>query len=192
MRADVVKELPLQEERFGFEPEVTALLAHRSRRDPLRLARAAHLVHAALGERGKKTVAEDQDAFRAAVYCILRYGLVPPRERKLPERAPVKLVSIRRVTAAIVALAAVGMLRIIWLHFASEPTHEPRRMPIDQPVPGAAQPGSRRRGRIRLRPARGDAPQEDLGDAGDAHVLARPSSRLAPLVLRYDDARRRS
>jgi hypothetical protein len=30
-----------------------------------------------------------RDAFRA-VYCILRYGLVPPRERKLPQRAPVK------------------------------------------------------------------------------------------------------
>src|SRR5262249_12590881 len=37
MRADVGKELPLREERFGFEPEVTALLAHRHRRDPLRL-----------------------------------------------------------------------------------------------------------------------------------------------------------
>src|SRR5439155_412335 len=30
IRADVIKELPLREERFGFEPEVTALLAHHS------------------------------------------------------------------------------------------------------------------------------------------------------------------
>jgi len=87
MRADVVKELPLQEERFGFEPEVTALLAHRNRRDPLRLVELPISYIPRSVKEGKKIGI--RDAFRA-VYCILRYGLVPPRERKLPERAPAK------------------------------------------------------------------------------------------------------
>src|SRR3954468_9914877 len=38
MRAEIIKALPLREERFGFEPEVTTLLAHYARRHPLRIA----------------------------------------------------------------------------------------------------------------------------------------------------------
>jgi glycosyltransferase involved in cell wall biosynthesis len=87
MRAAVVKELPLREERFGFEPEVTALLAHRGRRDPLRIVERPISYKPRSIEEGKKIGLKD--AFRA-VYCILRYGLVPPRQRKadLSERAP--------------------------------------------------------------------------------------------------------
>jgi glycosyltransferase involved in cell wall biosynthesis len=87
MRTNVVKELPLREERFGFEPEVTALLAHRNRRDPLRVVERPISYKPRSVEQGKKIGLKD--AFRA-VYCILRYGLVAPRERKaeLPERAP--------------------------------------------------------------------------------------------------------
>ena len=83
MRADVVKELPLREERFGFEPEVTALLAHRSRRDPLRLLERPISYKPRSVEEGKKIGLKD--AFRA-IYCILRYGLMPPSDRK--EAAP--------------------------------------------------------------------------------------------------------
>jgi glycosyltransferase involved in cell wall biosynthesis len=87
MRADVIKALPLREERFGFEPEVTALLAHRGRREPLRLIERAISYRPRSVEEGKKIGLKD--AFRA-VYCIVRYGLVPPRDRKAsqPERAP--------------------------------------------------------------------------------------------------------
>ena len=87
MRAEVVKALPLREERFGFEPEVTALLAHRSRREPLRVVERPISYRPRTVEEGKKIGLKD--AFRA-VYCILRYGLVAPRDRKasLPSRAP--------------------------------------------------------------------------------------------------------
>ena len=97
-------------------------------------------------------------------------------------------MSVRRVTAAIVALAAVGMLRILWLHFASEPVHEPRRMPIDQRyqalrslVHGAEAgyvsdlPAAMRLG-------------EDPATLGTRMYL-QAQFALAPLVLRYDDAR---
>jgi len=97
-------------------------------------------------------------------------------------------VSIRRVTAAIVALAAVGMLRIIWLHFASEPAHESRRMPIDQQYQAlrslvhSAEAGyvSDLPAAMRLR--------EDPATLGTRMYL-QAQFALAPLVLRYDDAR---
>ena len=79
MRAEVIRELPLREERFGFEPEVTALLAHRHRRDPLRLVERPISYKPRTASEGKKIGLKD--AFRA-VYCILRYGIVPPSHRK--------------------------------------------------------------------------------------------------------------
>jgi glycosyltransferase involved in cell wall biosynthesis len=85
MRAEVVKDLALREERFGFEPEVTALLAHRSRREPLRLLERPISYKPRSVAEGKKIGLKD--AFRA-VYCILRYGLVAPPQRPLPERRP--------------------------------------------------------------------------------------------------------
>jgi glycosyltransferase involved in cell wall biosynthesis len=84
LRADVVRELPLREERFGFEPEVTAQLARLARRRPLRIVeRAISYRPRSIGE-GKKI--RLKDAFRA-VYCILRYGLVPPAMPRLPAAA---------------------------------------------------------------------------------------------------------
>src|SRR4051812_28166249 len=79
MRAGIVKELPLREERFGFEPEVTALLAHRHRSEPLRLVERPISYKPRTVKEGKKIGLKD--AFRA-VYCILRYGIVPPPRRK--------------------------------------------------------------------------------------------------------------
>jgi len=86
IRADVIKKLPLREERFGFEPEVTALLAHHRRRAALRLVERPISYRPRSVKEGKKIGLKD--AFRA-VYCILRYGLVAPSERKaaLRERA---------------------------------------------------------------------------------------------------------
>ena len=86
MRAGIVKELPLREERFGFEPEVTALLAHRHRREPLRLVEKPISYKPRSVAEGKKIGLKD--AFRA-VYCIVRYGLVqPPWRHPLPARSP--------------------------------------------------------------------------------------------------------
>jgi glycosyltransferase involved in cell wall biosynthesis len=75
MRAGIVKELPLREERFGFEPEVTALLGHRHRRAALRLLERPISYHPRSVAEGKKI--RLKDAFRA-IYCIARYGLVAP------------------------------------------------------------------------------------------------------------------
>ena len=83
MRAEVIKDLPLREERFGFEPEVTALLAHKARREPLRIVERPISYKPRTVEEGKKIGLKD--AFRA-VYCILRYGLFAPGRRAgLPE-----------------------------------------------------------------------------------------------------------
>ena len=85
MRAGIVKDLPLREERFGFEPEVTALLSHRARREPLRLVELPISYQPRTAAEGKKIGLKD--AFRA-VYCILRYGLFAPPPRALPEGRP--------------------------------------------------------------------------------------------------------
>ncbi len=76
IRTDLVRKLPLREERFGFEPEVTALLAHLSGRRRVRIAERPISYKPRSIKEGKKI--RLKDAFRA-VYCILRYGFVPPR-----------------------------------------------------------------------------------------------------------------
>ena len=89
MRAGIVKALPLREERFGFEPEVTALLAHRNRRAPIRLVEKPISYKPRSVAEGKKIGLKD--AFRA-VYCIVRYGIATPPERpaSLEARSPAK------------------------------------------------------------------------------------------------------
>jgi glycosyltransferase involved in cell wall biosynthesis len=88
MRTDVVRELPLREERFGFEPEVTALLAHLSRRRPLRVSEVPISYRPRSVAEGKKI--RLKDAFRA-VYCIVRYGFAPPPwPKELPAAGEVR------------------------------------------------------------------------------------------------------
>jgi glycosyltransferase involved in cell wall biosynthesis len=88
MRAGIVKELPLREERFGFEPEVTALLAHRHRREPVRLVERPISYKPRTVAEGKKIGLKD--AFRA-VYCIVRYGVAAPAPRApLPQGSHAK------------------------------------------------------------------------------------------------------
>jgi len=88
IRADLLRELPLREDRFGFEPEVTALLAHLSRRRPIRLVEEPISYRPRSAADGKKI--RLKDAFRA-VYCILRYGLLsPPWPKALRARGEVR------------------------------------------------------------------------------------------------------
>ncbi|MBK7127907.1 MAG: glycosyltransferase family 2 protein [Crocinitomicaceae bacterium] len=66
--ADVFKSLKLVEQRFGFEPEITAKLAkHRK----LRWAEVPITYKARTGEQGKKI--GWKDGFRA-MWCIIKYG----------------------------------------------------------------------------------------------------------------------
>jgi len=67
-RRDVLSSIPLRQNRFGFEPEITAKLARRRARMvevPIRYQARSY-------EEGKKIGL--RDAF-SAFYCILRYGL---------------------------------------------------------------------------------------------------------------------
>ena len=85
MRADIVKQFNLREERFGFEPEVTALLGHLHRSNPLRLVERPISYKPRSIAQGKKI--RLKDAFRAG-YCIVRYGLaVPKKDAALPARS---------------------------------------------------------------------------------------------------------
>lgn len=67
-RRDVLLDLPLQQNRFGFEPEVTAKLARRGHsilEVPIRYRPRSYAEGKKIGWR---------DAFNA-LYCILRYGM---------------------------------------------------------------------------------------------------------------------
>ena len=97
-------------------------------------------------------------------------------------------MTLRRVTAAVALLAAIGMLRILWLHFGSEPRHEPRRDPIDlryQALRGLVRAGEA--GYVSDLPAAVRL-GEDAATLGTRMYL-HAQFALAPVVLRYDDAR---
>lgn len=68
-KADILKKIELKENRFGFEPEVTAKIA---RIPNLRLYEVGISYYGRTYNEGKK--AGWKDGFRA-IYCILKYGL---------------------------------------------------------------------------------------------------------------------
>lgn len=68
-RADIVKGLSLKENRFGFEPEVTAKI---SRIKDIRIYEVGISYYGRTYEEGKKI--GWKDGFRA-IFCILKYGL---------------------------------------------------------------------------------------------------------------------
>jgi len=68
-RADIVKGLNLKENRFGFEPEVTAKI---SQIKDIRIYEVGISYYGRTYEEGKKI--GWKDGFRA-IYCILKYGL---------------------------------------------------------------------------------------------------------------------
>lgn len=72
-KAEILKSIPLKEDRFGFEPEVTVKLA---RRHEIRVYEVPITYKGRTYAEGKKIGLKD--AFRA-VYCLARYGLL---ERK--------------------------------------------------------------------------------------------------------------
>ena len=68
-KADIVKGISLKENRFGFEPEVTAKI---SRIKDIRIYEVGISYYGRTYEEGKKI--GWKDGFRA-IYCILKYGL---------------------------------------------------------------------------------------------------------------------
>lgn len=69
MRADIIKNIPLRENRFGFEPEVTAKL---SKVTNIRFYEVGISYYGRTYAEGKKI--GWKDGFRA-IYCILKYNL---------------------------------------------------------------------------------------------------------------------
>ena len=68
-RKEIIKEIDIKEDRFGFEPEITAKIARL--RPPPRIYEVGISYQARTYEEGKKIGLKD--AFRA-IYCIFRYG----------------------------------------------------------------------------------------------------------------------
>ena len=68
-RADIIKQVKLKENRFGFEPEVTAKIA---RIKGIRIYEVGISYYGRTYEEGKKI--GWKDGFRA-IYCIIKYGL---------------------------------------------------------------------------------------------------------------------
>ena len=68
-RADIIKNISLQEKRFGFEPEVTAKIA---RIPNIRIYEVGISYYGRTYAEGKKI--NWQDGFRA-LWCILKYNL---------------------------------------------------------------------------------------------------------------------
>jgi hypothetical protein len=66
-RSDIIKSLTLQENRFGFEPEVTAKI---SKVPGIRIYEVGISYYGRTFEEGKKI--GWKDGFRA-IYCILKY-----------------------------------------------------------------------------------------------------------------------
>ena len=75
-RREIIQDLPLHENRFGFEPEVTARLARYRKPDGsrLRIFEVGISYAGRTYEEGKKI--SWRDGFRA-LWCIVRYNLVP-------------------------------------------------------------------------------------------------------------------
>lgn len=69
-RTDLIQSIELKENRFGFEPEVTAKI---SRIPKVRIYEVGISYYGRTFEEGKKI--NWKDGFRA-IYCILRYGLL--------------------------------------------------------------------------------------------------------------------
>lgn len=68
-RSEVIKNIPLQENRFGFEPEVTQKVA---RFEGVRIYEVGISYYGRTYEEGKKI--SWKDGFRA-LYCVLKYGM---------------------------------------------------------------------------------------------------------------------
>jgi hypothetical protein len=68
-RSDIIKQVELKENRFGFEPEVTAKI---SRIPKIKIYEVGIAYYGRTYEEGKKI--NYKDGFRA-IYCILKYNL---------------------------------------------------------------------------------------------------------------------
>jgi glycosyltransferase involved in cell wall biosynthesis len=80
-RREVIQSIPIEENRFGFEPEITVKVARRN----LRIYEVGISYWGRTYEEGKKI--GWKDGVRA-LYCLLKYSFKEPRAKPLAEAAP--------------------------------------------------------------------------------------------------------
>ena len=76
-RREIIQSIPLEEDRFGFEPEITVKVARRN----LRIYEVGISYRGRTYEEGKKI--GWKDGFRA-LYCLISYSLKEPRAKSVP------------------------------------------------------------------------------------------------------------
>ncbi len=74
-RREILQAIPIEEDRFGFEPEITVKIAKRG----LRVYEVGISYWGRTYEEGKKI--GWKDGFRA-LWCLLKYTLKEPSQRK--------------------------------------------------------------------------------------------------------------
>jgi glycosyltransferase involved in cell wall biosynthesis len=79
-RREIIQSIPLEEDRFGFEPEVTVKIAKRR----LRIYEVGISYAGRTYEEGKKI--GWKDGLRA-LWCLLKFSIQEPKLRKLPSTA---------------------------------------------------------------------------------------------------------
>ncbi|MFY9561024.1 MAG: glycosyltransferase family 2 protein [Terriglobales bacterium] len=79
-RREVIQAIPIEEDRFGFEPEITVKVARRN----LRIYEVGISYWGRTYEEGKKI--RWKDGVRA-LYCLLKYSLKEPRAKGAPAQA---------------------------------------------------------------------------------------------------------
>jgi glycosyltransferase involved in cell wall biosynthesis len=80
-RRDVIQSIPIEENRFGFEPEITVKVARRN----LRIYEVGISYWGRTYEEGKKI--GWKDGVRA-LYCLLKYSIKEPRARRVTQAVP--------------------------------------------------------------------------------------------------------
>ena len=80
-RREVIQSIPIEENRFGFEPEITVKVARRK----LRIYEVGISYWGRTYEEGKKI--GWKDGFRA-LYCLLKYSIKEPKVAAVPQVTP--------------------------------------------------------------------------------------------------------
>jgi glycosyltransferase involved in cell wall biosynthesis len=79
LKRSVASRLTIEEDRFGFEPEITAKIASLAREENIRIYEVGISYHGRTYHEGKKIGLKD--ALRA-LYCIVKYNLFAKKRKK--------------------------------------------------------------------------------------------------------------
>jgi len=114
MRREIVQRLVLQENRFGFEPEITARLAELARRENIRIYEVGISYRGRTYTEGKKIGMKD--AVRA-LYCIVKYN-TSPLANFVKYALDGVLVALLQFLTLVVLVEACGLRSLAGLNIA--------------------------------------------------------------------------